>query len=93
MQAHRVDFEWRDFAKQALTKAELEDIIDPENVTAFLNPRHRVFKANNWKNTPPSKSQAISSILKDPNVLRRPLIRTGNRYIVGFDREAYAKLK
>ena len=93
MQDKKVAFEARDYAKQPLTKAELEEIIDADNVSAFLNSRHEVFKANNWKEKPPTKAQSISAILQDSNVIRRPIIKAGNRYIVGFDQEAYGKLK
>lgn len=91
-QEQDVDFESRDFAKQGFSRAELEELIDAGNVGAFLNPRHQMFKANNWKAKPPGKGEAIAAILKDPNVLRRPIIKIGKRYIVGFDPEAYAGL-
>lgn len=82
----------RDYAKQPLTKAELEELIDADNVGAFLNTRHEVFKTSGWKEKPPTKAQAIAAILKEANVLRRPLIVKGKHRVVGFDQEAYKKL-
>lgn len=93
MREKKVDFEARDFEKQALTKAELEEIIDANNVGAFLSTRHEVYKKNNWKGKPPTKAQAIAEILKDNKVIRRPLLKVGGRYVIGFDKEVYAKLK
>ncbi len=89
----KVAFEARDFSKLPLTGAELEEIIDAGNVGAFLNSRHEIFKARNWKEKPPTKAQAIAEILKDNKVIRRPLVKIGNCWMIGFDKEAYAKLK
>jgi len=93
LRQHSIDFESRDFLKQPLTRAELEKIIDANNVSAFLNTRHAIVKAKKWKENPPSKAQSIAAILKDNKVIRRPLVKIGKRCIIGFDRAAYAKLK
>jgi len=74
-------------------KAELKEIIDADNVGAFLNSRHEIYKKNDWKNKPPTKAQAIAEMLKDNKVIRRPLIISGKRCLIGFDKEVYAKLK
>lgn len=92
MREKGVAFEGHDYAKQPLTKAELEEFIDANNVGAFLNTRHKTYKASGWKEKPPTKAQAIAAILKEPNVIRRPIIAKGKQRIVGLDREAYAKL-
>jgi Spx/MgsR family transcriptional regulator len=93
LRANNFAFEARDFLKEPLTRTELEEIIDANNVSLYLNSRHPVFKANNWKEKPPTKSQAIAAILQDNKVIRRPIIKIGKRYIVGFDKEVYAQLK
>jgi len=93
LRQNNIDFESRDFLKDPLTRAELEKIIDADNVIAFLNTRHTIVKANKWKENPPTKTQAIAAILKDNKVIRRPLVKIGNRRIIGFDRAAYANLK
>lgn len=92
MREKGVELEARDYAKQPLTKAELEELIDANNVAAFLNTRHVVFKTSGWKEKPPTKAQAIAAILKEPNVIRRPIVVNNKRRVVGFDKEAYAKL-
>ncbi len=92
MREKGVELEARDFAKQPLTKAELEELIDANNVAAFLNTRHVVFKTSGWKEKPPTKAQTIAAILKDPNVIRRPIVIRDKQRVVGFDKEAYAKL-
>jgi arsenate reductase-like glutaredoxin family protein len=87
-----VELEARDYSKQPLIKAELDELIDANNVGAFLNTRHVVFKTSGWKEKPPTKAQAIAAILKDPNVIRRPIVIRGEQRVVGFDKEAYGEL-
>jgi arsenate reductase-like glutaredoxin family protein len=87
-----VELEERDYAKQPLTKAELEELIDANNVSAFLNTRHQAFKSSGWKEKPPTKAQAIAAILKDSNLIRRPIVTKSRQRVVGFDNKAYAKL-
>lgn len=87
-----VELAERDYAKQPLTKAELEELIDADNVSAFLNTRHKIFKASGWKENPPTKAEAIAAILQVANVIRRPIVAKGKQRVVGFDLKAYAKL-
>ena len=93
MREKGIELQERDYAKQPLTKAELEELIDPDDISAFLNTRHEVFKASGWREKPPTKAQAIAAILKDPNVIRRPIVAKGKQRIVGFDQHALGKLK
>lgn len=93
MRENGVDLDERDYAKQPLAKAELEELIDPDNVSAFLNTRHEIFKSSGWKEKPPTKAQAIAAILKNANVIRRPIVAKGKQRIVGFNKQALGKLK
>jgi arsenate reductase-like glutaredoxin family protein len=44
------------------------------------------------KQKPPSKEEAIKLILKEPNLLRRPIIVKGNKKLLGFSEAEAAKL-
>jgi arsenate reductase-like glutaredoxin family protein len=41
---------------------------------------------------PTSKREAITLMLEQPNVIKRPVFVQGPRVIFGFDKTAYAKL-
>jgi arsenate reductase-like glutaredoxin family protein len=47
-----------------------------------------------WKQRPlpKSKKEAIDLMMKQPNLIRRPILIDGGRAIFGFDKEAYEKL-
>jgi arsenate reductase-like glutaredoxin family protein len=44
------------------------------------------------KQKPPSKEEAIKLILKEPNLLRRPVIVKGKKKILGFNESEVAKI-
>lgn len=41
---------------------------------------------------PRSKKEAIDMMMREPNLIRRPIMIKGSKVIFGFDKEQYAKL-
>lgn len=83
---------FRDLAKQRLSAEELEKLIGRRDHTQFLNPRSDLYRKRKMKDHPPSRSEAIRLMAKDPNLIRRPVIVAGGRVVVGFDENGIAKL-
>jgi len=76
----------RNYAKEPLTEAELRSILKASGgVAAVLNTRHATAKANGWKEKPPSAAAFIAAVRKEPNLIRRPILVSGNRAAVGRD--------
>jgi Spx/MgsR family transcriptional regulator len=92
LQAKKVAFEEREYGKNPFTEKELRDLIGDESVAAILNSRNELYRARNMKQKPPSKEEAIKLILKEPNLLRRPVIVKGKKKILGFDEAEVTKL-
>ena len=86
------ELESRDLANERLTEAELEELIGKRDYREFLNPRNELYRTRNMKEHPPSRSEAIQLMAKEPNLIRRPLVIHGSQMILGFDEEAYKKL-
>ena len=83
---HELDpeVEDRNYAKQPLTKAELERIVSAAgSVAAVLNTRHKVAKEQGWKEKPPSKTAFVKAALEENNLLRRPIVIADGRAVVG----------
>jgi arsenate reductase-like glutaredoxin family protein len=81
------------YAKAALAPEVVEAIVMAAgSVTAVLNGRHAIAKEKGWAATPPSAGEFARAVEKEPNLLRRPILLVGGKAIVGFDREAYARL-
>jgi arsenate reductase-like glutaredoxin family protein len=92
MERHGFQLYFRDLAKEKLSAAELEKLIGPRDYTQFLNPRNELFRRKHMKDDPPSRSEAIRLMAKEPNLIRRPVIVGGGRVVVGFDENGIARL-
>jgi arsenate reductase len=86
------ELESRDLDKERLTEAELEELIGSRDYREFLNTRNELYRARNMKDHPPSCTEAIKLMAKEPNLIRRPLVLRGSHMVLGFDEEAYRKL-
>lgn len=85
MQAKKVDFEEREYGKNPFTEKELRDLIGADPIEPFLNTRTPLYREKNMKQKPPSKDEAIKLMLKDPNLLKRPVIIKGKKTLTGFN--------
>ena len=85
MQAKKVDFEERDYGKTPFTEKELRELIGSDPIETFLNTRTPLYREKNMKQKPPSKDEAIKLMLKDPNLLKRPVIIKGKKKLTGFN--------
>jgi arsenate reductase-like glutaredoxin family protein len=54
-----------------------------------VSKRSPVFKT---RPLPKSKKEAVSLMLEQPNLIRRPVLVKGGKVTFGFDKEAYSKL-
>lgn len=85
MQAKKVDFDEREYGKNPFTEKELREIIGDDPIEPFLNSRTPLYRERNMKQKPPFKDEAIKLMLKDPNLLKRPVIIKGKKKLTGFD--------
>ena len=85
MQAKKIDFDEREYGKHPFTEKELREIIGEDPIEPFLNTRTPLYRENQMKQKPPSKDEAITLMLKDPNLLKRPVIIKGKKKLTGFN--------
>jgi arsenate reductase len=76
---------FRDLTKNKLTAAELEKLIGKHDHEEFLNPRSEIYRENEMKENPPSRRAAISMMVKNPDLIRRPVVVAGGRVVIGYD--------
>ena len=82
-----------DYAKKPLDEATVKDLIDRAgSVAAVLNARNKDVKERGWNDNPPDAATFAKAVVKDVNLLKRPIVVAGKKIIVGFDKAAYAKL-
>ena len=85
MQANKIAFEEREYGKNPLSEKELREIIGDEPIENFLNTRTPLYREKNMKQKPPSKDEAIKLMLKDANLLKRPVFIKGRKKLTGFN--------
>ena len=85
MQANKIAFEEREYGKNPFSEKELREIIGDEPIENFLNTRTPLYREKNMKQNPPSKDEAIKLMLKDVNLLKRPVFIKGRKKLTGFN--------
>ena len=92
MQSKKVDFEEREYGKNPFSEKELREIISAEPIEKFLNTRTPLYREKNMKQKPPSKDEAIKLMVKDPNLLKRPVMIKGKKKLTGFNEAELSEL-
>jgi len=85
LQSQKAEFEEREYGKTPFSEKELREIIGDSPIELFLSTRTALYKEKNMKLKPPSKDEAIKLMLKDPNLLKRPVIVKGRKKLTGFN--------
>ena len=85
MQSKKAVFDEREYGKQPLSENELRGIIGDDPIEPFLNTRTPLYREKSMKQKPPSKQEAIKLMLRDPNLLKRPVIIKGKKKLTGFN--------
>ncbi len=62
------------------------------SVAEALNTRHKVAKERDWKAAPPSVGDFAAAVVDEPNLLRRPILVSGDRGVVGKQPEPMREL-
>ena len=84
-----MDVQEIDINKQPPTREFLEKHIDAARFLDFVSTRSPVFKE---RPLPRSKKEAIDLMMKNPNLIRRPIMIKGSKVVFGFDKDQYGKL-
>jgi Spx/MgsR family transcriptional regulator len=85
LQANKIAFEEREYGKNPFSEKELREIVGDEPIENFLNTRTPLYREKNMKQKPPSKDEAIRIMLKDANLLKRPVFIKGRKKLTGFN--------
>jgi len=85
LQAKKIPFEEQEYGKSPFTEKELRAIIGDGPIEGFLNTRTPLYRQQNMKHKPPSIDEAIKLMLKDSNLLKRPVIIKGKKKLTGFN--------
>jgi arsenate reductase-like glutaredoxin family protein len=88
-----VELEEINYAKSGLDEDVVKSLVAKAGgVKNVLNTRHAIAKEKGWAESPPDAETFAKAVVKDVNLIRRPIVVAGKKAIVGFDKTAYAKL-
>jgi|GEM_PF-137680 len=94
----RISFQRRDYFKDRFGTDELRALLHGVGLTAHdvLSTRATKYKEMSLDQRVLSEDELIALMVAEPTLLRRPLVKRGERAVVGFDRagiEALVRLK
>jgi arsenate reductase len=85
------EFEFHDYKKKGISQEKLQQWSEKAGWETLVNK-----KGTTWRTLPPDQQQmitdeksAIELMIQKPSVIKRPVIETGRKLIVGFDEEKY----
>jgi arsenate reductase-like glutaredoxin family protein len=87
-----IAFEETDLNRK-LTVAQLDKLIGARDYRLFLNSRNELYRERGMKENPPSRAQALKLMSENPNLIKRPILISGSRIVLGFDEAAIADWK
>lgn len=84
---NNVDYDKHPIETSPPPKSVLESLIDPNNVKASLNTRSAIYKQKGLGDNLPDKKTAITLMLEDANLIKRPVIVKGKNALQGFNED------
>ena len=94
LESRRVDYEFHDYRKSGIERAQLESWIQTVGWEVLLNRAGTTFrKLPDSAKTPLDEARAIKLMLEQPSMIKRPVLERGKTLLVGFSPEKYSALK
>jgi len=90
---NKVDYQFHDFRKHGLDKSMLTAWVKQVGWETLLNRR-----GTTWRKLPEkdresiNEKSAINIMLESPAIIKRPVLVTGKKVIVGFNEDQYKQL-
>ena len=77
---------------KGLSVEELDRLIGKRDYRQFLNSRNALFREMDMKTKPPPREDALRLMSETPNLIKRPIVKKGNKLLLGFDAAALGNL-
>jgi arsenate reductase-like glutaredoxin family protein len=82
----------RDLSKRPFSVDEIEKLVGFVPLEYFLNSQSESFKKHHLDRDDLDRDTAMALIVKDPTLLRQPIIRTNRLFTVGSDRKKICEM-
>jgi Spx/MgsR family transcriptional regulator len=93
LDAHGIDYSFHDYKASSIDAAHLNAWIDAAGWETVLNRAGTTFKKlDDADKADMSRDKAITLMLAQPSMIKRPVLEAGDKITVGFKPEIYAAL-
>lgn len=91
---HGVDFEAREYFKEAFTREELETVLARAGMkpSELVSTRSAPYRKENLGEANLTEDEWLERMLAEPRLVRRPILITDDEVVVGFDRERFERI-
>ena len=94
LESRRVEYEFHDYKKSGIERAQLESWIQTVGWEVLLNRAGTTFKKlPDGAKANLTEAKAVKLMLEQPSMIKRPVLERGKTLLVGFSPEKYAALK
>ena len=84
---------FHDFHKHGITKSIINEFLKNIEIERLINKRSTTWKKLSEKEKKCLfKPKIIELLLKNPTLIKRPVIKTKNKFLVGFDQKKFEEL-
>lgn len=82
-----VDYERREYFKDTFTKDELRTLLEAHGLTIadVISTRSTPYKQHDLANRQLSDEEILDLMVEDPRLLRRPIVISGDRVLIGHN--------
>lgn len=82
----------RDFFKEPFTRVEMDELLQDKSASAMFSFRSPSFKALSLNPEKLTDKDLINLMLKEPRLIRRPVVRIGKSVYFGADSRMMAEI-
>ncbi|PAE23369.1 MULTISPECIES: Spx/MgsR family RNA polymerase-binding regulatory protein [Bacillaceae] len=92
--AHSIDFEERHLFRETPSPRELLKILSltTSGLDEILATRSQTYKDLGEKLEELSLSEVVQMVIKEPKLLRRPILTNGNKIVIGYNPDAFKNM-
>ena len=83
-----IEYVFHDFRIDGVKKTMIKEFIENIDITLLINKR-----STSWKKLADTKLDLIELLIKNPTIIKRPIIKSKDKYLVGFSEEKFKLLK
>ena len=94
LEDHGVEYQFHDFRQDGLNKKQLSGWVEQLGWEVIVNKR-----STTWRNLSDkdkeltTNSQAVKLLLANPTLIKRPVVQSNKKFLVGFNENEFKKIK